>query len=140
MAKRAWAGLRLFGFGFGFWQAPSPCPHRLKGVQGLRHGGAKEAPGAASHPWPLHMGGLPVWGCAPGFGTPPGIDPAISRVLSACCTAGPTATANGGGWDGMGWDGSVSNTCQTRRQADPMCQRLVPQAAARWTRSHANHH
>ena len=41
---------------------------------------------------------------------------------------------------GMGWDGSVSNTCQTRRQADPMCQRLVPQAAARWTRSHANHH
>ena len=39
-----------------------------------------------------------------------------------------------------GWDGSVSNTCQTRRQANPMCQRLVPQAAARWTRSHANHH
>ena len=36
----------------------------------------------------------------------------------------------------MGWDVSVSNTCQTRRQADPMCQRLVPQAAARWTRSH----
>ena len=40
----------------------------------------------------------------------------------------------------MGWDGSVSNTCQTRNQADPMCQRLVPQAAPRWTRSHANHH
>ena len=32
---------------------------------------------------------------------------------------------------GMGWHGSVSNTCQTRRQADPMCQRLVPQAAPR---------
>ena len=41
---------------------------------------------------------------------------------------------------GMGWDGSLSNTCQIRRHADPMCQRLVPQAAANWTRSHATHH
>ena len=33
------------GGGGGFGQAPGPWPHRLKGVQDLRHWGAEEAPG-----------------------------------------------------------------------------------------------
>ena len=39
-------GVSVLGVG----RPPGPWPHRLKGVQGLRQGGATEAPGATSHP------------------------------------------------------------------------------------------
>ena len=56
--------------------------------------GAKEAPGLP-YTWLLHMGAAHVVVC-PGIWYALGIDPAISRVLSACPTAGLTATIPGG--------------------------------------------
>ena len=87
-------------------------PHRLKGVQGLRHWGAKEAPRATSHPWPLHMGA--GHGVPRDLVCPPGIDPAMSGVLSSyrwtnCnrrCTGGCRGVQSSGGMQGGGgaWD------------------------------------
>ena len=45
---------------------PAPWPHRLKGVQGLRHGALRKPRGLPGHcTW-----GPPLWWFAPGFGTP----------------------------------------------------------------------
>ena len=66
---------------------------------------AKEAPGLP-HTWRLHMGAAHVV-VGPRIWYAPGIDPVISRVLSACPTAGPTATVLGGGGVQGGGGGGV---------------------------------
>ena len=102
---------------------PRPMAPPSQGVQGLRH-----VLRGLPHSRPLHMGAAHVvvrpgvW-YAPGFGMPrdlvcpgiwyaPGIDLAIPRVLCACPTAGPTATAGEGGWGGGG--GGDPPPCQLK--------------------------
>ena len=63
-----WGGGGGCWFWFWFWQAPSSWPHRLKGVQGPRHGALRKprgylTPGDCT--W-----GPPMWWFAPGFGMP----------------------------------------------------------------------
>ena len=91
-----WAGAR-------FWVLVLADPRgpAVSGVQGQR-GGVLRKPRGLPHTRPLHLGAAHV-GVRPRIWYAPGIDPAISRVLSACPTAGPTATV----WGGVGVGGST---------------------------------
>ena len=73
--------------------------------------------------------GRPCGGFAPGFCTPPGIDPAISRVLSACPTAGPITTVRGRGGGGGGGLTIPTDRPWGVQQNGPM--RLRPKAGVR---------
>ena len=88
-------------------------------------------------------------GCAVGTGLCCWVQRAPPPLLSSPCQViwdwGWGSGGGGGGitlltGGGMGWDGSVSNTCQAHSQADYSYRLAVSQVAPRWTRSHTNHH
>ena len=94
---RACAGVGGGGGAVGFGRHPARGP-TVSRCAGIPAWGAKEAPGLP-YTWPLHMGAARVV-VRPRVWYAPGIDPAISRVLSAYPTSGPTATVcvwGGGG-------------------------------------------
>ena len=84
-------GASGFIFGFDSLAGTQPVAPPSAGVQGRRHAALRKP-----HTRPLHMGAAHGVG-RPGIWYAPGIDPAISRGLSACPSAGPTATVGGGG-------------------------------------------
>ena len=75
---------------------PARGPTVSKVSEGLRHG-ALGKPWGLPHPRPLHMGAARGV-LHPGIWYAPGIDPAISQVLSACPTAGPKFWGRGAGY------------------------------------------
>ena len=89
-----------FGFGSGFGRHPGRDPSVSRCAR-PKAWGAKEAPGLPDT-WPLHMGAANVV-VRPRIWYALGIDPAISRVLSACPTARPTVTREGGRWQAGAW-------------------------------------
>ena len=116
------------GLWFWFWRAP-PSQRCAR----PKAWGAKDAPGATSHPWPLHMGGRPCGGAPRDLVRHPGIDPAISRKFFACPTAGLSATVGVGLRGGVGGGGCTPaqpNAAAPQRSPTPLRPCVAPRCCA----------